>query len=258
MLKTRLLSALIMLPLALACAWAGSPVFDIAVAGIALIMASEWQGIVQPGHRLPGWASGFVGAVCALVAVPLPEWALAVAVLSPVPVFLLARSRPGAGWAALGAVYVALPAFALVWLREAGGLSTLLWILFIVWATDTGGYVFGKRIGGPRLAPRISPKKTWAGLGGGVFSAAVVGLITAFLVNPEALLALILFSGVLAVVEQMSDLAESYVKRRFGVKDSGHIIPGHGGVLDRVDGLVLTAPVVALAVYLGQGGIAAW
>lgn len=258
MLKTRLLSAAIMLPVALLCAWAGSPVFDVAVAGIALIMAWEWQAMVQPGHRLPGWASGFAAALAAVVAVPLPEYALAVALLAPLPVFLLARGRDGAGWAALGAVYVALPAFALVWLREAGGMGTLLWILFIVWATDTGGYVFGRRIGGPKLAPRISPKKTWAGLLGGAFSAALVGVATAFLVNPEALPALILFSGLLAVVEQISDLTESYVKRRFGVKDSGHIIPGHGGVLDRVDGLVLTAPLVALAVYLAEGGIAAW
>lgn len=247
-----------MLPVALACAWAGTPVFNIAVAGIALIMAWEWQNIVQPGHRLPGWASGFAAAVAALIAVPLPHYALAVAVLAPVVVFPLARTRPSAWWAALGAIYVALPAMTLVWLREAGGLDTLLWLLFIVWATDTGGYVFGKRIGGPKLAPRISPKKTWAGLYGGAFSAGVVGLITAFVVNLEALPALILFSGLLAVVEQASDLMESYVKRRFGVKDSGNIIPGHGGVLDRVDGLVLTAPVVALAVYLAEGGLAAW
>ncbi|GAA0570203.1 phosphatidate cytidylyltransferase [Caenispirillum bisanense] len=258
MLKTRLLSALIMIPLALLCVWAGSPVFDLAVAAIALLMAWEWQAMVQPGHRLPGWAAGFAAAIATLAVVPLPLWALAVVVVAPVPVFLLALSRPAAGWAALGAVYVALPAVALVWLREEGGLATVLWLMFVVWATDTGAYAFGKRIGGPKLAPRISPKKTWAGLWGGAFSAAVVGLVTALIVNPGALVVLTVFSAALAIIEQISDLSESYVKRRFGVKDSGTIIPGHGGVLDRVDGLVLAAPAVVLAVLLGQGGITAW
>ncbi|WP_404378877.1 phosphatidate cytidylyltransferase [Caenispirillum salinarum] len=258
MLKTRVLSALIMVPVALACAWAGSPVFDIAIAAVAVIMAHEWQAIVQAGWRAPGWASGAASAAAALLAVPAPEAALAL-IAGAVPlVWLLARSRDGAGWAALGVLYVALPAMTLVWLREHGGLATLIWIFVIVWVTDTGGYVFGKNIGGPKLSPRISPNKTWAGLLGGAFSAMVAGAAVAFLVNPTAALALILFSGGLAIVEQMSDLTESYVKRRFGVKDSGHIIPGHGGVLDRVDGLVLTAPVVALATYLAQGGITAW
>lgn len=153
---------------------------------------------------------------------------------------------------------MALPILALVWLREHGGLSTLIWIFIVVWVTDIGGYVFGKKIGGPKLSPSISPNKTWAGLLGGAVSAMVAGALVAFLVNPEAVWTLIFCSGGLAIVEQISDLSESYVKRRFGVKDSGHIIPGHGGVLDRVDGLVLTAPVVALATYIAQGGITAW
>lgn len=247
-----------MVPVALACAWAGSPVFDVAIAAVAVLMAHEWQAIVQAGHRAPGWVSGIAAAASALLAVPAPEAALAVAVLAVPAVWLVASRRPGAGWSALGALYVALPAMTLVWLREHGGLSTLIWIFVIVWVTDTGGYVFGKNIGGPKLSPRISPNKTWAGLLGGAFSAMLAGAAVAFLVNPKAALALILFSGALAIVEQISDLSESYVKRRFGVKDSGHIIPGHGGVLDRVDGLVLTAPVVALATFLAQGGITAW
>lgn len=196
--------------------------------------------------------------MAALLIVPFPVAALAVAALGVPVVWLVARSHPGSGWAVLGALYVALPALALVWLREHGGLPTLLWVFVVVWVTDTGGYVFGKNIGGPKMSPRISPNKTWAGLFGGAISAMIAGGVVAFLVNPEAALALIVTSGGLAIVEQVSDLSESFVKRRFGVKDSGHIIPGHGGVLDRVDGLVLTAPVVALAVLLSQGGIASW
>jgi phosphatidate cytidylyltransferase len=247
-----------MVPVALACAWAGSPVFDVAVALVALFMAHEWQAIVQAGHRAPGWASGFAAAAAALLAVPFPMAAAAVMLLAVPVVWVLARTRADAGWSAAGVVYVALPVLSLVWLREAGGLETLFWLFIVVWVTDTGGYVFGKNIGGPKLSPRISPNKTWAGLLGGAFSSMVAGAVIAFAVNPAALLTLIVFSGGLAIVEQASDLTESFVKRRFGVKDSGHIIPGHGGVLDRVDGLVLTAPMVALAVLLAQGGITVW
>lgn len=258
MLKTRVLSALVMVPIALLCAWAGTPVFDIAIAAVAALMAVEWQAIVQAGNRRPGVVSAIAAALAALLAVPAPAVALAVVAVAPLAVGLVAARRPGALWAALGGLYVALPAFTVVWLREHGGLATLLWILIIVWVTDTGAYAAGKNIGGPKLAPRISPKKTWAGLIGGAAAAMIAGGLIAFAVNPSAVLALILLSGGLAIVEQISDLTESYVKRRFGVKDSGHIIPGHGGVLDRVDGLVLTAPAVAVATVLAGGGITAW
>lgn len=258
MLKTRILSALVMIPVALACAWAGSPVFDIAVAGIAVLMALEWQAIVQHGHRAPGFVSAGAAAVAALLAVWAPWLALAVAVAAVPVAAVLARGREGMGWAALGPLYVALPAMALVLTREHAGLGTLIWLFVLVWSVDTGAYAAGRTIGGARLAPRISPKKTWAGLFGGMAAAMIVGGVTALIVNPQAVVALILFSGGLAIVEQVSDLMESYVKRRFGVKDSGQIIPGHGGILDRVDGLVLTAPLVALATLLAGGGIAAW
>lgn len=247
-----------MVPLALLCVWAGSPVFDIVIAAVAAVMAVEWQAIVQAGHRTPGRISAVAAALAAALVVPAPWIVLVVCLVAPPAVWVAARGREGAGWAVLGPLYVALPAAALVWAREYAGLGALIWLLVVVWATDTGAYAAGKNIGGPRLAPRISPKKTWAGLIGGTAAAMIVGGVTAHLVNPEAVLRLILFSGVLAIVAQVSDLMESYVKRRFGVKDSGHIIPGHGGILDRVDGLVLTAPLVALATMLAGGGIAAW
>jgi phosphatidate cytidylyltransferase len=118
------------------------------------------------------------------------------------------------------------------------GMASLLWIIALVVAADTGGYIAGRSIGGPKLAPRISPNKTWAGLAGAVAGAALVGLLTAFIVNHTNVWVLVLLSAVLGVIEQAGDLVESTLKRHFGVKDASHIIPGHGGVLDRVDGLL--------------------
>src|SRR6202040_3785156 len=140
-------------------------------------------------------------------------------------------------WAAAGALWIGLGTAAFLYLALAGGRGMALWLLAVVWATDIGAYAAGRSIGGPKLAPRLSPNKTWSGLAGGVASAALVGLITAKLGGgPGGILALV--SAGLAVVAQIGDLAESLAKRHFGVKDSSKLIPGHGGLLDRLDGLL--------------------
>ena len=148
----------------------------------------------------------------------------------------------------------------LLWLaqRDGSGRATLLWMLAIVWATDIGAYAFGSRIGGPRLAPRWSPRKTWAGLLGGIFCAALAGWAAAWLLDGTAVLPLVMLSAGLAIVGQFGDLAESAAKRRFGVKDSSDLIPGHGGLLDRLDGLLAVIPAVALLTALRGGSVLAW
>ncbi|WP_408606101.1 phosphatidate cytidylyltransferase [Elstera litoralis] len=134
-----------------------------------------------------------------------------------------------------------------VWLRVMpDGREMVLWLMGVVWATDTGAYFVGRMIGGPRLAPTISPNKTWAGLIGGMAAAAgIAALIGSAVGGSGAVLAL---WGGLAVVAQTGDLAESALKRHAGVKDSGRMIPGHGGILDRVDGLMPVALVLVLLV----------
>jgi phosphatidate cytidylyltransferase len=160
---------------------------------------------------------------------------------------------------AFGVPYIALGSVALVWVREdaAGGLGLLIYVLFAVWATDIGAYAAGKSIGGPRLAPRISPKKTWAGLIGGMLSAALVGAGVAAAFGAALPVVAALLGAVLAVVGQAGDLFESAIKRRYNVKDSGRLIPGHGGLLDRVDGLIVAAPVFALF-HATLGNSLAW
>jgi phosphatidate cytidylyltransferase len=158
------------------------------------------------------------------------------------------------GWIGLGVVY-ALAAFAasiVVRLDPVWGFSALMFILLVVWMTDIGGYFAGRGIGGPKLWPRVSPKKTWAGaIGGFVLSLAVAG---GFAMNGlGSLLPLLMIATVLTVLSQLGDLFESAVKRKFGVKDSGQIIPGHGGLLDRLDGYVF-AVVAAAVIGLLRGG----
>ena len=152
----------------------------------------------------------------------------------------------GMPWLIAGFAYALIPALALLWIRERGehGLLLLLWVFIVTWATDIGAYAAGRTIGGPKLAPAFSPNKTWAGLIGGVIAAALLAAAwaTTFGFSPLMLWLAPLF----AVGAQVGDLLESGLKRRAGVKDSGTWLPGHGGALDRLDGLVVVATLTAL------------
>jgi phosphatidate cytidylyltransferase len=159
----------------------------------------------------------------------------------------------------LGIVYVLSAVVALLWLRHqpGSGRETVLWVVAVVWATDIGAYFLGKLAGGVKLAPRISPGKTWSGLIGGMCWAAVASAAMGLAFDQGATFGLAAIGVVLAIVAQMGDLLESAAKRDAGVKDSGYLIPGHGGLLDRVDGLVAVLVVVALA-RLVMGGDWPW
>jgi phosphatidate cytidylyltransferase len=133
----------------------------------------------------------------------------------------------------------------------------VFWLFAVVWATDTAAYISGRLIGGPKLAPRFSPNKTWAGLIGGALAAALVGVIAATLMGDAPMPSMALASAGLAVVAQAGDLVESALKRRFGVKDASTLIPGHGGVLDRLDGMLFAAPVF-VALMMWTGGVQSW
>jgi phosphatidate cytidylyltransferase len=162
---------------------------------------------------------------------------------------------------ALGFPYLGLAAVALPWLRadQDVGLANTLFVLALIWASDVGAYLTGRLIGGPRLAPAISPGKTWSGAIGGLLSAGLAGLAVAacFSSGFSPFHVTILAIG-LGLVSQAGDLFESALKRRFGVKDSGRIIPGHGGMLDRLDALLAVAPVAALLAFSVGRGVVLW
>ncbi|MEO8650832.1 MAG: phosphatidate cytidylyltransferase [Hyphomicrobiaceae bacterium] len=246
----RIAAGIAMAIVALAVLWAGSLPFAVLVGAIAVVVSWEWGRIV----RAAGVDAIFViqaGAVA--VAVVLASKGLAGLGLIAVLVAAILSSVLAFGerghMAALGALYAGLPAVALVWLRgtDMFGLLAVLFLLLAVWTTDTGAYFAGRQIGGPKLMPRVSPNKTWSGLIGGVVAAGIVGLIFALLAKAGLHPGRMTVSGmVLGLVAQAGDLFESALKREYGVKDASALIPGHGGFMDRIDGLAAAAVVAAI------------
>ena len=195
--------------------------------------------------------AGFVLILLALGAAFLGGYTFAVlTALASVMIFYEWRRLVagwGFGWTVAGFVYALVPALALLWIRDRAphGLELLLWVFIVTWTTDIGAYFAGRAIGGPKLASRISPKKTIAGLVGGMISAALAGYAWVELTRLSA--TLFWLAPLFAFAAQAGDLFESWMKRMAGVKDSGNWLPGHGGALDRLDGLVVVATLTAAA-----------
>ena len=249
-LKTRVISAAVLLPIVVAFLYVGGLGFALFLAFAAVLMAGEWdrltggRGFGQQGVML---AAGLV-LVLTLGYLGKVEWALMV--LLPIGLVLALLGQfwgRGMVWPVLGLFWLGLPCLALMWLRMGDqGMLAVLWLFLSVWSCDTGAYFSGRSIGGPKLAPRISPNKTWAGLLGGILAAMVASVLLA-LISGSGLTVLFAIQGaLLALISQCGDLAESSIKRRFDVKDSGNLIPGHGGILDRADGVLFAAPAMAL------------
>ena len=250
----RIAVAVVLIPLAVAIAYAGGWLWTALVTLAAIGLFVEWLAIVGLSGAtrvtVPGVAALAVAGLC--FATGRLDAALIVLGVGFVAVVSIAPERRG--WAAAGFLYAAAAEIAsvLVRLDPAKGFAALMFVLLIVWVTDSGGYFAGRGIGGPKLWPSVSPKKTWAGaVGGFAASLAVAAGFAAFDLGKAG--PLLMLSGALSVVSQLGDLFESAVKRRFGVKDSSHIIPGHGGLMDRLDGFV-AAVVVAALFGLLRGG----
>jgi phosphatidate cytidylyltransferase len=201
--------------------------------------------------------SGIVMILVALTAVVAGGYAFAILAAGVATAVFFEWTRLTKGWGPAwyigGFVYAALAALALLWIREradnADGLRLVLWVFIVVWSVDIGAYFAGRAIGGPKLAPSISPGKTWAGFYGGVAAATFFGAAWALYTGLH--LVLLLLAPLFAAAAQGGDLFESWIKRRAGVKDSGRGLPGHGGVFDRVDGLLPVAILTALAAMAG-------
>lgn len=251
----RVASAALMAPVALACIWVGGPAFTVLIAAAAAGLASEWTGLYGLSRR--GAPSLLVAApaVLATVAAALgPAWLGLSLLLAGCGAVWAGAGRPGL---AAGVAYVGLAGLALIWLRQGGaeiGRANVLVLVLIVWASDIAAYTCGRLLDGPKLAPRLSPRKTWSGAIGGLIAAILVGQAAALAFNGVPTVRASGIAAILGIATQAGDLLESGVKRHFGVKDSGRLIPGHGGLLDRLDGLLAAAPVAALAVLIGRGG----
>lgn len=234
-LLTRLVSAVVMMAVGFGAVALGGSVFQIVIALVCGAMTWELARMFEAGNPSKALLLGLLTAGAVIASQHLPTLPRMAVLLAPAVVgaVVLPRYRlVFAGFTALGI----FAGYELISLRQANGLVWLLWLILVVIASDVAGYFAGKSLGGPKFWPRVSPKKTWSGTAAGWVAAGVIGLI--FALSQDASLLLVPFSVLVALAAQMGDIGESAIKRMVGVKDSSALIPGHGGVLDRFDGML--------------------
>jgi len=253
----RILSSLVLAPLAIAAAYFGGLAFLAFWASAALIVLWEWDTLVCTQDRNSVLATGAATLVGAglLLAFGRPGVAVTLIILGSLGVAALA-SNVRRLWCAAGLAYAATIMIAPVLLRhdENLGFAAILFLFVIVWLTDITAYFVGRAVGGPKLMPRVSPNKTWSGAIGGTVAAVVGGVIVAGQFGIVGLVPAAAVALLLSVASQAGDLVESAIKRRLGAKDASQLIPGHGGLMDRLDGFVAAAGAGAL-IGLAHGGI---
>ena len=263
----RIISSLVLAPLAIFVAWWGGWVLAAFWGTAAILVFWEWSGLVVTGERSGMRAVGVAAIVLAVILVTTAGYVvgdlhrnlllsgfamlaigtLAAAALTP---------RTQRIWAAGGVPYAGMIGMAPIFLRADAefGFVALMFLFAIVWGTDILAYFVGRAVGGPKVAPLISPKKTWSGAIGGTVAAMTAAAGIAWTAGLASTGKIVLLAAALSAVAQAGDFFESALKRRFGAKDSGHLIPGHGGLMDRLDGFV-TAVVLALMIGICRGGL---
>jgi phosphatidate cytidylyltransferase len=247
-LRARVLTAAIIAPAALFCMWVGGVWWSGLMLLCVGVLGWEWVRLCGGRSRRPPGAlvlaPVLLGALCAAFNWPLIG--LAVVAAGAILAWRMAGGLP-AHWLGFGVLYIGIAGIALLELRHDGaaGRGNVLFLFLVVWASDISAYFAGRFLGGPKLAPRISPNKTWSGALGGLLGAMLVGLGAALALG-------------LGLATQSGDMFESWIKRRFGVKDSSGLLPGHGGLLDRLDGVLAAAPVAALIGLASGPGVHVW
>jgi phosphatidate cytidylyltransferase len=257
-LTLRIASAVVLVPVALAFAYWGGWPFLMLCALCAGGILWEWTGLVtgspDPRILVPGWAA--LLAALAFTGVNKPAFAVTAVVSGALVAGIAETTRSSArpGWAAGGVIYAGLAFLGPVLLRRDDdlGLTAFLYLAVTVWMTDIAAYLVGRGVGGPLLWPRVSPKKTWSGAVGGLAAGAMGGTVVAVASGVGGFGVVLVALG-LSALSQAGDLFESAVKRRFGAKDTGRLIPGHGGLMDRLDSFVVAALAAVLIGVLHQG-----
>lgn len=244
-LTLRIISGVVLAGVALVVFWQGGDAVWLMLGIAGSLMSWEYRRMMLPEVSLkdPGLWVMIAGCFGAVVTTNLFGilWAFIPLIAAAVGVWGIRHKRPI--WISAGFIYIAFPMAALVYIRAEMGVATVLWLIAVVVASDVGGYFVGRQFGGPKLWPAISPKKTWSGTLGGWVLAALVGFIFAIFSNGNIGASILLLSVWLAMAAQAGDLLESWIKRRQGVKDASNLIPGHGGLMDRFDGMVAATSV---------------
>lgn len=258
----RIVTSLVLIPSALAAVYAGGWVLAVWATAAGIAMSREWIMIVhreqQPGWRLALHTVAIVLSQGLLVAGHANYAMAAVLFMALVGNVYAQRLGERSIWTVMGIVFIALPTLAFSELRMLTpfGLETVVWLLCIVWATDSAAYLAGSAFGGPKLAPLISPNKTWVGAVSGLAAGIIAGILLTQLTGFVARDPYVLACAGVSLLTQCGDLAESFLKRTFGVKDASDLIPGHGGALDRLDGMIVaTSGVAILAAIIGHSPV---
>jgi phosphatidate cytidylyltransferase len=258
-LALRVCSALVLVPLALATAYLGDWPFAVVWGVAAMGVLWEWTSLVAETDRRFALTTGAASLALALALV-VSGFPLAAVIVLAIGALAAASLAPAERrlWIAGGIPYAGALGLAPIVLRSDGkeGFLAVIFLFAMVWTTDVAAYFIGRAAGGPKLVPQVSPNKTWSGAIGGTLAAVVVALAFAETAGFSGLFAIAMLAIVLSVSAQIGDVFESFLKRRFGAKDSSHLIPGHGGLMDRLDGFI-TASVVAAFIGLARGGFEA-
>jgi phosphatidate cytidylyltransferase len=243
-LRPRLISGVIMIAIGMAAVWAGGVWWQALIALISAGMVWELVSMVDSGRTRAQYILALATGLCVLVAANVaPAFALPLLLLPSMLGF--SRMERGGVTYAVTTMMITLAGYSMIALRSDFGLTWMLWLVAVIVATDVMGYFAGKSIGGPKFWPRVSPNKTWAGAIGGWIGAALVGAFWAGWTFEG--LELIGISVAVSMASQIGDIAESTIKRKAGVKDSSNLIPGHGGLLDRFDGMLGGAVFLVIA-----------
>lgn len=264
----RMISALILIPVVLGPIIYGRvayedyniPLYPILLAAFGTGLAWEWGTMFKRSGSACQLIIALVAGLAAFMAEGNPTFVLWLILVGTAVVYALSRNLRFS----LGVPYICVPILSLgyiYYVNESVSTEIVLWLIFVVWATDIGGYVVGRTVGGPKLAPKISAKKTWSGLIGAVLFAMGTACVFGWYLRANNLMErsdsfgkLIVSAGILAVISQAGDFFESAIKRRLGLKDSSNLIPGHGGLFDRVDGLMFASMAAALVLAFDNNG----
>lgn len=256
-LQQRLLTAVIAIPICIAAVYFGYPYFDILTGFILFAMIREWSKMVLNQEYNP---LGYLLAALMLSLIytdlnykKYVKYGLYLIIFAAPFHFLLKKRAFDYLVFVIGTFYISWSLYILIQLQHEGLTKFFIWILLIIWSSDTGAYFSGKYIGGPKLAPSISPNKTWAGFIGGCLLATLIGVLTGGYLQTiyPSMISMAAVAFIISIVSHFGDLLESWIKRYYGVKDSGSILPGHGGMLDRLDSLLLVSFAAGLLLIIG-------